>query len=89
MLFSRFRKREKFNFSAIRFDGSPDQAAAIVQLDSCFIRKVDDRGLIIEVYFPDQLPRVLTRGDWLVKTRIGGWLVLSDPVFRDLFEMIA
>lgn len=89
MIFRRFRKRSKPQFSAIRFDGSPDQAAAIVQLDSCFIRKVDDRGLIIEVYFPDQQPRVLNRGDWLVKTRFGEWLVLSNTVFTEIFEETA
>jgi hypothetical protein len=87
--FKRYRKREKAQFYAIRFDGTPEQAAEIVTLDPALIRKFQAGGLVIEVYYPDQEPRTLTRGDWLVKTRIGGWMVLRDDVFFELFEETA
>ena len=90
MFFKRFRKRQKPQFSAIQFSGCADQAAEIAKIDPSFIRKYREGGLIIEVYYPDnQQPRILSRGDWLVKTKTGGWLVLSDQVFYELFEEIA
>ncbi len=84
----RFRKREKPNFSAIRFDGTPDQAAQIVQLDSSLIRKHRAGGMVIEVYYPNQEPRILRRGDWLVISKMG-LLVVPDQLFFDLFEEVA
>lgn len=90
MFLRRFRKRQKPQFSAVRFNGSPAQAAEIVQLDSCLIRKFRAGGMIIEVYQPNRPePLILNCGDWLVKTRFGEWMVLSHTVFTEIFEETA
>ncbi len=89
MMLRNFRKRAKAQFSAIRYDGTPKQAADIVTLDDCFVRKFGKHGLEIVVYYSYREPARLTKGDWLIKSRFGTWLVIPDALFLELFEEIA
>ena len=84
-----FRKKDLKRYIAFKFDGTEKQAADIVYCADCFIRKFSPKdGLYLELNHSDREKSIVRKGDWVVKTLYGGWLVLSDRHFFELFEEI-
>lgn len=88
-LLKKYRKKSTPLFFAVRYTGTLEQAAQIVKMDTCFVRKYHERDLVIEIYYKDREPVLLKPGYWLVQNRFGRWYALDDMIFFELFEELA